>query len=192
MVYIMPNRARHAPGRKFRKRDMVYRNSWWVGKKWIEMKWNAWNEWIDMNIISPLRFTPRGRGHHFVVIKRWVLEKTYKMIGFQGFFVPTKWWGRVHQPPLFNTPPFCTEIYLARMFDLDFFLSMNFACMLGPCAPKRHHFVRTCSLPFAIVFLKCHEGATHPFCKEMGSMICPVFFGNAEEKWSVHIPVFLA
>ena len=91
---------------------------------------------------SPLKFTPRRRGHHFVVIKRGVLEKAYKMIGFQGFFVPTKWWGRVHQPPLFNTPPFCTEAYLARMFDLVFSLNMNFACMLGPCAPKRTPFCK--------------------------------------------------
>ena len=91
---------------------------------------------------SPVKFTPRGRGHYFVVIKRGVLEKAYKMIGFQGFFVPTKWWGRVHQPPLFNTPPFCTEVYLARMFDLVFFLSMNFACMLGPCAPKKAPFCK--------------------------------------------------
>ena len=89
---------------------------------------------------SPSNFTPRGRGHHFVVIKRGVLEKAYKMIGFQGFFVLTKWWGRVHQPPLFNTPPFCAEVYLARMFNLVFFLSMNFACMPGPCAPKKAPF----------------------------------------------------
>ena len=45
-VCNIPGSARHAPGRKFRKRDMAYRYSWWVGKKWIEMKWNAWNEWI--------------------------------------------------------------------------------------------------------------------------------------------------
>ena len=64
------------------------------------------------------------------------------MIGLQGFSVPTKRWGRVHQPPLFNTPPFCTEVYLARMFDLVFFLSMNFACMLGPCAPKKAPFCK--------------------------------------------------
>ena len=64
------------------------------------------------------------------------------MIGFQGFLVPTKWWGRVHQPPLFNNPPFCTEVYLARMFDLVFFLSMNFACMLEPCAPKKAPFCK--------------------------------------------------
>ena len=31
-----------------RERDTAYRNSWWVGKTWIEMKWNAWNESIDM------------------------------------------------------------------------------------------------------------------------------------------------
>ena len=98
--------------------------------------------YIYIYIISPLKFTPRGRGHHFVVIKRGVLEKAYKMIGFQEFFVPTKCWGRVHQPPLFNTPPFCTEVYLARMFDLVFFLSMNFACMLGPCAPKKAPFCK--------------------------------------------------
>ena len=45
----LPGSGRHVPGRKFRKRDMAYRNSWWVGKKWIEMKSNAWNEWSDMN-----------------------------------------------------------------------------------------------------------------------------------------------
>ena len=45
---MIPGSARHAPGRKFRKRDMVYRISWWVGKRWIELKWNARNEWIDM------------------------------------------------------------------------------------------------------------------------------------------------
>ena len=42
-----------APERKFRKRDIAKkRNSLWVGKKWIVMKWNAWNEWIDMNQVT--------------------------------------------------------------------------------------------------------------------------------------------
>ena len=81
------------------------------------------------------------------------------MIGFQGFFVLTKWWGRVHQPPLFNTPPFCTEVYLARMFDLVFFLSMNFACMLGPCAPKKA-----------------------PFCKNLFHYHLPSFFSSVTKE----------
>ena len=90
----------------------------------------------------PLKIHPRGQGHHFVAIKRGVLRKTYRMIGFQWFFLLTKWWGRVHQPPLFITPPFCTEVYLARMFDLYFFLNVNFAFMLGPCAPKKAPFCK--------------------------------------------------
>ena len=38
-IYRIPGSAR----RKFRKRDSAYRNSLWVGKKGIEIKWNAWN-----------------------------------------------------------------------------------------------------------------------------------------------------
>ena len=40
--------------------------------------------------ISPLKFTPRGRGHHFVAIKHGVLRKTYKVIGFRWVFLLTK------------------------------------------------------------------------------------------------------
>ena len=52
MYRLKPGSARRAPGRKFRKRDMACRNSWWVGKKWIEMTWNAWNECFDMNQLT--------------------------------------------------------------------------------------------------------------------------------------------
>ena len=30
------------------RNQFAYRNSWWIGKKWIEMKWHAWNEWIEI------------------------------------------------------------------------------------------------------------------------------------------------
>ena len=86
------------------------------------------------------------------------------MIGFQGFFVLTKWWGRVHQPPLFNTPPFCTEVYLARMFDFCFSLSMNFACMLGPCAPKKAPF---CKNLFLYHYLSTEMGMEHFYPKPL-------------------------
>ena len=51
-LLAIPGSARHAPGRKCRKRDMAYRNSRWVGKKWTETKWKAWNEWIDMHQVT--------------------------------------------------------------------------------------------------------------------------------------------
>ena len=93
-------------------------------------------------VYIPLKIHPKGLGPPFCSYKTRGLRKTYKMIGFQGFFVLTTWWGRVHQPPLFNTAPFCTEVYLAGMFDLVFFLSMNLTCMLGPCAPKKAPFCK--------------------------------------------------
>ena len=46
----------------------------------------------------------------------------------------------MHQPALFITPTFCREVYLARIFDVYLSLSMNFACMLGPCGPKKAPF----------------------------------------------------
>ena len=82
---------------------------------------------MNLPLLSRLKFTPRGQGHHFVAIKRGVLRKTYRMTGFQWIFPLTKWWGRVHQPALFITPPFCTEVYLARIFD--FFLSNYQFCL---------------------------------------------------------------
>ena len=33
------------------------------------------------------------------------------------FFLLTKWWGCLHQPPLFIIRPFFTEVCLAQMFD---------------------------------------------------------------------------
>ena len=54
----IPGSARHVPGRKCRKRDMAYGNSWWVGRsdlKWNEihemneLTWIKWHEWIEMN-----------------------------------------------------------------------------------------------------------------------------------------------
>ena len=50
--YLIPGSAWHMSGRKFRKNDMVNKDSRWVGKKWIEMKWNAWNAWMDMNQLT--------------------------------------------------------------------------------------------------------------------------------------------
>ena len=47
---LIPGSAKHVPGWKFRKRDVAYRNSWWVGKKWIEMKWGnqvTWMTWHE-------------------------------------------------------------------------------------------------------------------------------------------------
>ena len=88
-------------------------------------------------LLSPLK------GHHSVAIKRGALRKTYRMIGFQWFFLLTKWWGRVHQPPLFITPPFCTEVYLARMFDFCFSLVWILLACFDHVPQKRHHFVRT-------------------------------------------------
>ena len=41
--------ARHVPERKFRTRDLAYRNSWWIGS---ELKWIAWSEWFDMNQVT--------------------------------------------------------------------------------------------------------------------------------------------
>ena len=35
--------------------------------------------WFKMIWPSPLKFTPRGRGHHFVATKRGVLRKTYRI-----------------------------------------------------------------------------------------------------------------
>ena len=52
-IYIIPSSAQHAPGRKFRKRDMAYRihGEWekgnWNGMKC--MKWMNWHEWIETN-----------------------------------------------------------------------------------------------------------------------------------------------
>ena len=103
---------------------------------------NAWIATHELTWISPLKFTPKGRGHHFVAIKRGVLRKSYRMAGFQWFFLLTKWWGRVHQPAPFITPPFCREVYLAQMFDSFSWVWILLAC-LDLVPQKRHHFVRT-------------------------------------------------
>ena len=52
---------------------------------------------------SPLNFTPRGRGHHFVVLKRGVLEKTYKWLGSKDF-LSLQNGGVVCVNHLFSTP----------------------------------------------------------------------------------------
>ena len=66
----IPGSARHVPGRKYRKRDMACRNSWWVGKKWTEMKWNAWNEWIDMNQLAWMNWN-EGIETHEMKCRNW-------------------------------------------------------------------------------------------------------------------------
>ena len=92
---------------------------------------------------SPLKFT-KGSGPPLCSYKMrgGVLEKAYKMIGFQGFFCPYKMVGPCVSITSFQHPSICTEVYLARMFDLVFFLGMNFACMLGPCAKKEAPFCK--------------------------------------------------
>ena len=54
-------------GRKFQKRDVAYRNSWGMGKKRIEMKWNAWNEWFefDMNQLKWMTWNEEIETHEF-------------------------------------------------------------------------------------------------------------------------------
>ena len=55
----LPDNARHRPGRKFRKNDVVYRKSWWVGKKWIEIKLHAWKNGHDMNDSTRMTWNER-------------------------------------------------------------------------------------------------------------------------------------
>ena len=67
------------------------------------------------------------------------------MIGFQGFFVPTKWWGRVHQPPLFNNPPFLYGGIFSPDVRFLFFLEYEFCLHAWILYPKKATiFVRTC------------------------------------------------
>ena len=60
MYRLKPGSARRAPGRKFRKRDMACRNSWWVGKTWIDMKWNAW---IDLSQLKGMTWNEGIESH---------------------------------------------------------------------------------------------------------------------------------
>ena len=131
--------------------------------------------------------------HIFTFLSRgW----SYRMIGFQWFFLLTKWWGRVHQPPLFIIPPFCTEVYLARMFDFFSWVWILLACLeLVP--QKRHHFVRTCfstiSLRFSMFFSIVIKEQPILFVRKWAQWyVRPVFICNVEEKWSVHIPASFA
>ena len=100
------------------------------------------------------------------------------MIGFRCFCVLVKWWGRVHQPPLFITPSILYWSNLARMFDLFFFLSMNFACMLGPCAPKKAPFCKN-------LFLYHLPSFFSSVIKEQ-----PILFVRKWAQWCVRPPFF--
>ena len=122
--------------------------------------------------MSPWKFTPRGRGHHFVAIKRRVSRKSYRIIGFQWIVLLTKWWGRVHQPPLFITSPFCTEVYF--IFSWVWIL---LAC-LDLVPQKRHHFVRTGFSTISLRFFSI-------VIKEQ-----PILFVRKWAQWYVR-PVFL-
>ena len=95
-----------------------------------------------IGIYIPLKIHPKGSGPPFCSYKTRGLRTNLQNDWAPRIFCPYKLVGRVHRPPLFNTPPFCTAVYLARMFDLVFFLSMIFACMLGPCAPKKAPFCK--------------------------------------------------
>ena len=90
----------------------------------------------------------------------------------------------MHQPARFITPTFCREVYLARMFDFYLFLSVSFACMLGPCGPqKRHHFVRTSFSAISLRFSQLPLGGNPSFLK--GSGLNDMFglsFCNVESK----------
>ena len=85
----------------------------------------------------------------------------------------------MHQPALCSTPTFCRDVYFARMFDFCFFfLSMSFACMLGPWTPRKASFRKNLLLYhfpafFSIVF------------KEQ-----PILFVRKLAQWYVR-PVFL-
>ena len=93
------------------------------------------SSWV--NIYIYIYISLKGRGHHFVAIKRGVVETTYRMIGFHGLLVLTKWWGRVHQPPLFNTPSILYGGILSPEVRSCFFLEHEFCLPSWTLCPKK-------------------------------------------------------
>ena len=83
-------------------------------------------------------------------------------MGFQWFFLLTKWCGRVHQPPLFSTPPFCTEVYLARMFYFSLEYDFLLACL--DLVPQKAPF---CKNLFLYHYLSTEMGMEHFYPKPL-------------------------
>ena len=78
--YSIPGSARHARGRKFRKGNLAYRNSWWVGKKGIEMndmhcmnefKWMNWHARIETPELEWRKWNEELTGGVELKLRNW-------------------------------------------------------------------------------------------------------------------------
>ena len=84
----------------------------------------------------PLEIHPKWSGPTFC---------SYKPRGLQK----NMWFGT--STNFLQHPLFCREVFFA-IFFISTILNMSLACMLGPCAPKKGHFVRTCSSAMSLRF----------------------------------------
>ena len=91
-------------------------------------------ERVCMCVWIPFEIDPKGSGPPFCSYNTRGLEKNIQNDWVPMNFSPYKMVG-----PCASTTSF---LYLTRMFDFYLFLNMNFACMLGPCAPKKASFCK--------------------------------------------------
>ena len=127
--------------------------------------------YIFLSLNITLKIHPKGSGPPFCSYKTWGLEKNLQ------FFSPYKMVGACASTTAFHHPSILYGGILSP--DVRFFpLSMNFACMLGPCAPKKAPFCKNLFLYHFLSFFSI-------VIKEQ-----PILFVRTWGKWCVQ-PVLL-
>ena len=100
---------------------------------------NSWGTKNGKNI--PLEIHPKGSAPPFCSYKTQGLEKNLQNDWVPMNFSPYKMVGPCASTSSFHHPSILYGGILSP--DVRFFpLSMNFACMLGPCAPKKAPFCK--------------------------------------------------
>ena len=92
LYQVVPGTCRG--GNLEKKTWFVYRKSWWVGRNWIEMKWNAWNEWIDMNQSTWMTWNKGIETHKLkrMTCHEWIEMKEFRFRWNEGIDMKELTW----------------------------------------------------------------------------------------------------
>ena len=145
-----------------------------------------------MAITIPLKIHSKGSGPSFCSYKTGRLRKNLQNDWVPRIFCPYKMVGPCASTTSFQHPSILYGGILSPDVRSVFFLSMKFSCILGPCAPKKAPFCKNLFLyHLPSFFSSVIPEQPILFVRKWAQWYVRPIFCNVDEKWSVHIPVFL-